>query len=118
MDGNEEVGKNGVAIYEACERPVNNVIIVENFGEQLQYPTREWQPLGLWKNHILPQHGEEQANVARLEVFLRWSEVFRYNRWKLMGNFRSALHRIEKLRNLIVDKALTVCKVSVLKVEQ
>jgi hypothetical protein len=34
MDSNEEVGDNGVAIEEACERLANDDIIVVGFGEE------------------------------------------------------------------------------------
>ena len=102
MDGNEEVKDNKVAIEEAREGPVNNDIIVEGFGEKQQYPMREQRPLGeWWKNFILPQHSEERANVALIEGPLSWSEAIRHNMEKLVGNVRTSLYRVEKLRKSI-----------------
>jgi hypothetical protein len=47
--------------------------VIEEFGE-------EWRPLGeRWKNHFLPQDGEEHANVAIFEGPLSWSEAIRHN---------------------------------------
>jgi hypothetical protein len=48
MDSNEEVGDNGVAIEEACERLANDDIIVVGFGEEWWYVMREPRPLGEW----------------------------------------------------------------------
>jgi hypothetical protein len=65
VDDMERVGGNGGAIEESCEKPENNDIFVESCGGMRRYPIREWRPLGeWWKNHILPQGGEERANVA------------------------------------------------------
>jgi len=50
----------------------------ERFGEEGRYPTRERRPLGeWWKNHILPQHEEERANVAFLDDPLNLCEAMR-----------------------------------------
>ena len=46
LHGNEQVGGNEVAIEEPCEGPANDDVIVEGFGNERRYPTREWQPLG------------------------------------------------------------------------
>ena len=48
VDGNEQVGGNGVPIEEPCKRAVNNDIVVERFGEDRRYPMREWRPLKDW----------------------------------------------------------------------
>ena len=40
--------------------------------------------------------------MAILKAPLSWSEAIRNNMWKLMGNIRNSLHRVEKLRNSIV----------------
>ena len=102
MDDNEQVGGNKVAIEETREGPVKNNIIVEGFGEEWQYPTRERQPLEeWWRKHILPQHGKEHANVAIFEASLSWREATRYTMWKPMGNIITSLYRIDKLRNSI-----------------
>ncbi len=46
--------------------------------EDCRYPTRERRPLGeWWKNHILPQHNEEHANVACLDGPLNLCEAMR-----------------------------------------
>ena len=41
MDNNEGVGGIGVEIEEGRERTSNNNVIVKNFNEEHQYPTRE-----------------------------------------------------------------------------
>ena len=65
---------------------VKDDVIVKGFGEERRYPTREWRPLKEWrKNHILPQHGEEPANMAIIEDPLIWSEASRHNTDKLMA---------------------------------
>jgi hypothetical protein len=103
MDGNERVGGNGVPIEEPRERVANNDVIIESSDEERRYPTRERRPLGeWWKNHILPQHGEERANVAILEDPLSWNEGVRMNMRKVMSNVRRSLYRMEKLRKSIV----------------
>ena len=82
---------------------VNNDVIVESLDEERRYPTRERRPLGKWwKNHILPQRGEERANVAILEDHLSWNEAIRMNMGKVMSNVRSSLYRMKKLRKSIV----------------
>lgn len=59
---------NEVANEETCEGPTNDDIIVEGFGKKRQYPTKERPLFGeWWTNHILPQHGEKWANVAKIE---------------------------------------------------
>ena len=99
VDDMERVGGNGNVIEESCEKSANNDIFVENLDEERRYPTRERRPLGeWWKNHILPQRGEERANVAIVEDPLSWNEAIRVNMGKLMSNVRSSLHRMEKLR--------------------
>ena len=99
VDDKERVGGNGVAIEESCEKSANNDIFVESLDEERRYPTRERRPLGeWWKNHILPQRGEERANVAIVEDPLSWNEAIRVNMRKLMSNVRSSLYRMEKLR--------------------
>jgi hypothetical protein len=35
MDGNEQVGGNGVSFEEPRERPAKDVIVVESFSEEL-----------------------------------------------------------------------------------
>ena len=64
VDGNEQVGGNGVEIEEVRQGLANNDIIVIGFGEG------EW-----WKKLILPQRGEKRANVTIPEVPLSWSEA-------------------------------------------
>jgi len=99
---NEQVGGSGVGSEELDEGPTNEVVVVEGFGEERRYPRRERRPLGeWWRNHILPQHGEERANVAICEGTLNWKESFRRNMSKLMCNVRTSLDRVEKLRNAI-----------------
>jgi hypothetical protein len=67
------VGGNGVSFEEPRERPAKDVIVVKSFSEELWYPTRERRPFGeWWKNHFLPQHSEEQANVAIFEGSLNY----------------------------------------------
>jgi hypothetical protein len=61
VDGTKQVESKEVANEEKCERPTNDDIIVEGFGKE-RPPLEEW-----WKNHILPQHGEKWANVAKFE---------------------------------------------------
>jgi len=54
---------------------------VEDTGQHLEerrYPTRERRPLGeWWKNHILPQHNGERANVACFDDPLNLCEAMR-----------------------------------------
>ena len=96
------MGGNLVAIEEPNERAANNNIIVKSFSEEWRNPTRERRPLGDWsKNHILPQCGEEWANVAIFEDPLSWKEAIRNTMKKLMRNVRTSQYRIEKLRNSI-----------------
>ena len=103
-DDNEQVRGIGVTIEEACEGLANDDIIVEGLiNKEWRYPTRKRQSLGeWWKNHIWPQHGEDRANVAILECLLSWIEAIRHNIWTLMGNVKTSLHKVEKLRNSIV----------------
>ena len=68
MDDNEQVRGNEVAIEEPWEGPPNEDVVVEGFGEDRRYPTKEQRSLGeWWNNHIFPQHGEERANVVIFE---------------------------------------------------
>ena len=100
MDGNEQVGGKGVAFEEPHEGPANDIVVVESFNEEWQYPTREQQPIEWWKNHFLPQHNEEHANVAIFEGPLNYAKQLGIiNMWNLMGNARTSLCRVEKLRN-------------------
>jgi hypothetical protein len=46
MNGNKQVGGNGVTIEEPREGPANNNVVVERFDEERQYRTRKRQPLG------------------------------------------------------------------------
>ena len=46
VDDNEEVGGNEGVIEDACEGLANDNVVIEGFGEEQQYPTRERQPLG------------------------------------------------------------------------
>lgn len=41
INGNKQMGGNGVAIDVARERLVNHDVIVEGIGKERQYPTRE-----------------------------------------------------------------------------
>ena len=50
----------------------------------------------------MPQCGEERANVAIFEDALSWNEAVRTYIRELMGNVRTSLYRIEKLRKSIV----------------
>ena len=96
VDGNEQVGGNGNDIEESHEGPANDHVIVEGFGKERR-PLGEW-----WKNHILPQHDEERANVAIFEGLLSWNEAMTYNMQKLMGSARNSLYKNEKLWNSTV----------------
>jgi len=99
VEAMERVGGNGVAIEGQRKNPTNNDAIVESLDEERRYPTRERRPLGeWWKNHILPQRGEERANVAILEDSLSWSEAFRCNMSNLMGKVKTSLYSLENLR--------------------
>jgi len=82
----EQVGDNHIAIQEVREGLTSKVCSStppsqDKFNEGMQpllgihgeghpleeqrYPSKEHRPLGeWWKNHILPQHSEERANVA------------------------------------------------------
>ena len=74
------MGGNRVAIEKAREGSVNDEIIMEGFGKEQRYPTRERQRLGeWWRNHILPQYGEETAIVAMFIAPLSWSKTFLNN---------------------------------------
>ena len=68
VDNNEQVGGNGVAKFEETrEKMTNDDIIVKEFSEKQRYLTSEQRPLEeWWRNHILSQHDEEQANVKQL----------------------------------------------------
>ena len=85
---------------ELREWPTNYDVVVEGFNKEQHYPMmkrrslREW-----WKNHSLPQRGEERANVAILEAPLSLNEAIRHNMQKLMGDIRTSLHNIDKLKN-------------------
>jgi hypothetical protein len=71
VDDNKQVGGNGVAIEETCEKMTNDDIIVEEFSEKQRYLTKEQRRLGQWwTSHILSQHIEERANVAIFQAFL------------------------------------------------
>ena len=99
VEAMERVGGNGVAIEGQRKNPTNNDAIVESLDEERRYPTRERRPLGeWWKNHILPQRGEERANVAILEDSLSWSEAFRCNMSNIMGKVKTSLYKLESLR--------------------
>ena len=41
VDDNEEVGGNEGAIEDACEGLANDNVVIEGFGEEQRYPTRE-----------------------------------------------------------------------------
>ena len=74
----EQVGDHLVANEETIEIPAENDGHVERFGKDGRYPKRERRPPGeWWKNHILPQHGEERANVALLDDHLNLCEALR-----------------------------------------
>ena len=47
----------------------------------------------------MPQRGEERENVAIFKKPLSCNEAIRNNMRKLIGNVRTSLNRIEKLRN-------------------
>ena len=95
--------KNEVAIEEGQKKLANDDVVVEEFGKELWYLTKERQPLGeWWKNHILPQHGEGHANMAIIEGPLSWSATIRQNIKKLMGNVKISLYMAKKLRNSLV----------------
>ena len=104
VNDNEQVGGNGVAIENAREGLANHdVVVVVGFGKDWRYPTREWRPLGeWWKNHILPQCGEKRANMAIIGGLSSWSEAVWHVMGKLIGDVRTSLYVIEKLRNSIV----------------
>ena len=57
-----------------AHRSYDSAPLVESFSEEWQYPTREQQPIEWWKNHFLPQHNEEQANVAIFEGPLNYAK--------------------------------------------
>lgn len=46
VDDNKQMGGNGLAIEEAHEGSANDDIIVDESGEEQQYPMRERPPLG------------------------------------------------------------------------
>jgi hypothetical protein len=78
MDNIERVGGVGIAIEEACKRPTYYEVFVESCSGVRRYLTKEHQPLGeWWKNHILQQIDEKEANVAIVEDKLNWSEATR-----------------------------------------
>ena len=64
----EQVGNDLVANENWIEILVENDGHVEIFDKDEKYPKRERRLLGKWwKNRILPQYGEEWANVALLD---------------------------------------------------
>lgn len=41
-DDNKQVGGNEIAIEEPREGLENDILVIESFGNERQYPTREW----------------------------------------------------------------------------
>ena len=81
-DNNEErkkqVRDHLVANEEAIEIPENNDGRIERFGKDGRYPKREQRlPKEWWKNHILPQHGEQWTNVTLLDDPLNLCEALK-----------------------------------------
>lgn len=86
------MGSSRAIIEEPHERLANDKVIVESFGKDWQYPTKDQRPFGKWwKIHILLHHVEERTNVAIFEGFLSWIEAIRHN----VHNVRISLFRIE-----------------------
>ena len=74
----EQVDDYLVANEEAFEIPVENDGRSERFGNDGIYPKRVQHPPGeWWKNHILPQHGEEHASVVLLDDPLNLCKTLR-----------------------------------------
>lgn len=69
MNANKEVGGNEVATKEAHEGPANDDIVVIWRGTTISQEDEAttWK---LVEDHFLPQHGEEHASVAILDVSL------------------------------------------------
>ena len=59
----------------------------ENFGKDGRYLLREWRPRGeWWKNHIIPRHEQERANVALVDDLLNLCEAMRsedVSKWEI-----------------------------------
>lgn len=72
----EQVRDHMIANYEASEISMENDGHVKRFVKNERYFKRERCPPGeLWKNHILPPHGEEHTNVAFLDDPLNLCEA-------------------------------------------
>ena len=106
-----------VANEEAIEIPVENDGRVERFGKDGRYPKRERRPPGeWWKNHILPQHGEERANVALLDDPLNLCEALRSedaSKWEaaMQEEYDSLMaNSTWELTNLPKDRKSVGCK--------
>ena len=64
----EQVGDHLITHEEAIKIPAENDGRVDKFDKDGRYPKRERRlPGEWWKNHSLPQHGEERANMALLD---------------------------------------------------
>ena len=75
-----------VANEEAIKIPAKNDIRIERFGNDGGYPKRKRRlPGEWWKNHILPQQGEERANLTLLDNPLNLCKTSRSkhaNKWE------------------------------------
>lgn len=50
-------------------------------------------------NHMLPHHGEENANVVMFELLLSCNDNIKDIMLVFMGSCRTSLYRIKKLKN-------------------
>ena len=80
------MGDHLVANEESIKLPAENDGRIERFGKDERYPKRERHPpREWWKNHILPQYGEERANMTFLDDLLNLCEALRSldgSKWK------------------------------------
>ena len=74
----EQVRDHLVANEEAIKIPAENGGPVERFSKNGRYPKKErCRPGEWWKNHILPQHSEERANMTLLDDLLNLCEMLK-----------------------------------------